>query len=180
MAREYTPTDEHAYDRPGAVYDRVDAPGDDGSAGYDTYEDPSDDGDARGFADLLKELRDESITLVRQEVALVKTELSEKATKVGRNVGYIVAGAGAGFFAAQFLLLALTVLIFQLLVFEWDEWPLYAAWIAPLIVGLVLAGLAGFLISKGIETLKNIDYTPTRTTESLKEDKQWLTDKIRG
>ena len=48
----------------------------------------------RSITDLLKDLRDESSRLVRQEVALAKTELSEKAAKLGRNAGYMGAGSG--------------------------------------------------------------------------------------
>src|SRR5688500_13231286 len=39
----------------------------------------------RSIADLLKELRDESPMLLRQEVALAKTEMAEKATAYGKN-----------------------------------------------------------------------------------------------
>jgi hypothetical protein len=42
---------------------------------------------------LFKKLRDDTTTLVRDEVSLAKTEISEKITSTSRNVGYLAAGA---------------------------------------------------------------------------------------
>jgi hypothetical protein len=39
---------------------------------------------------LLKQLRDEITTLIRDEVALVKTETRERAAVHGRNIGSLV------------------------------------------------------------------------------------------
>ena len=44
------------------------------------------------FSDLLKQLRDDTTTLVKEEVALVKTELSEKAAKISAHAVMVVAG----------------------------------------------------------------------------------------
>ena len=42
---------------------------------------------------LLKKLRDDTTTLVRDEISLAKTEISEKIASTSRNVGYLAAGA---------------------------------------------------------------------------------------
>jgi hypothetical protein len=43
--------------------------------------------------ELLKDLREESTLLLREEIALAKKEISEKISSTARNATYIVAGA---------------------------------------------------------------------------------------
>ncbi|HEY0007213.1 MAG TPA: phage holin family protein [Tepidisphaeraceae bacterium] len=133
-------------------------------------------GRERSIGELLKELRNESSVLVRQELALAKAEISEKATKAARNAAYIGAGAFLAYTALTFLLLAVTALLYVILRLMGAE--THGLWIAPLIVGLVL-GIVGYvLIQKGISTFKEQSLVPEKTTQSLKEDKQWLQDKV--
>ncbi|HEX8340513.1 MAG TPA: phage holin family protein [Tepidisphaeraceae bacterium] len=132
-------------------------------------------GRERSIGELLKELRDESGVLLRQEVALAKTELSEKAAKAGRNAAYIAAGGAVAYIGVVFLLLAVTVILYLILKALGAE--THGMWIAPLIVGLVVAGVGYVLIQKGISTFKNESLVPEKTAQSLKEDKQWLQDK---
>jgi hypothetical protein len=61
--------------------------------------------DGRSMVELLKELRDETVTLMRQEVALAKVELSEKAVRYGRNIAYLAIG-GLILYAGLLFLLA--------------------------------------------------------------------------
>jgi len=131
--------------------------------------------DDRSIGELLKELRDESGVLLRQEVALAKTELSEKAAKAGRNAAYIAAGGAVAYAGALFILLAVTAMLYLILRALGAEW--HGLWIAPLIVGLAVAIVGYVLIQKGITTFKNESIVPEKTTQSLKEDKQWLQDK---
>jgi Putative Actinobacterial Holin-X, holin superfamily III len=56
------------------------------------------------IVDLLKNLRDDTTTLVRDEISLAKTEMSEKIASSSRNVGYLAAGALVAY-AALILLL---------------------------------------------------------------------------
>lgn len=48
--------------------------------------------DDRSIGELFAELAQESATLVRQEVQLAKTEMSQKASRVGKDVGFLAAG----------------------------------------------------------------------------------------
>jgi hypothetical protein len=129
------------------------------------------DSDPRSVADLIRDLRDESTALLRQEVALAKTEMTEKATKLGRNVGYLLAGASVAVIAVLFLLSAVSEGL-RLLIND-TEWAPHGDWIAPLIVGLFVTGLAMSLISKAKHALANTSLVPEKTIETLKEDKQW-------
>lgn len=132
--------------------------------------------DDRSIGQLLKELTHESSTLLKQEVDLAKTEMSEKASRVGTNLGHVAVGGAVAFLGAIALLLfavyGLTSLMDQFL-------PLgVAVWLAPLIIGAILAGVGYSMIKKSLETLKQESVAPKKTTQSLQENKAWLKEKI--
>lgn len=133
--------------------------------------------DPRSLADLVKELRDESVALVREEVALVKTEMSEKASTVGRSTGLLIAGGAIAHLGLIFLLLAASYGLYVAIGLA--GLPVHALWIAPLIVGVVVGGVGLAMFSSAKRTLTNISPMPERTKTSLKEDKQWLQAKTR-
>lgn len=130
----------------------------------------------RSIGQLLKELRDETTTLLRQEVDLAKTELSEKASRVGKNLGSLALGGGVAFLGALALLAAviygLTSLLNQFMSVG------VAIWLAPLIVGLALAAVGYSLVQKALATLKQESLTPRTTTQTLQENKEWLRAKM--
>ena len=54
-----------------------------------------------------------------------------------------------------------------------------AVWLAPLVLGLVLLGVGAALIGKGVNTLREHLYlVPEKTKQTLKEDKEWLRQKV--
>lgn len=122
----------------------------------------------RSLGELFSELAGETSTLVRQEVALAQTELTQKATKVGKNVGFLVVGGAVGYAA---LLAVLAAVIIGLAHF-------IPAWAAALIVGVVVGIVAYLLISSALTALKKTDLTPRNTVETLKEDAQWLKNQV--
>jgi uncharacterized integral membrane protein len=132
--------------------------------------------DDRTIGQLLKELTHESSTLLKQEVDLAKTEMSEKASRVGANLGEVAVGGSVAFLGAIALLLAvvygLTSLLSKFMSLG------VAAWLAPLIVGVVLAAVGYSLVKKALATLKQEGIAPQRTTQSLQENKEWLKQKI--
>lgn len=131
---------------------------------------------SESVADLLKDLRDEGTNLVRQEVALAKTEMSEKASLLGRNAAYLMVGAFIALLGLIFVVQAITAGLGVILVaMGLDEEQ--ALWLAPLIVGLIIAAIGAALISKSIKTIKNEPLAPTKTVDSLKEDRQWIQSK---
>lgn len=132
--------------------------------------------DARSLSDLIKNLRDETTLLVRQEFELAKTEMGEKAAKAGRNAGYIGAGSVLAHAGAIVLLLGLSALLYYGLV-EMGMAHMIAGWLAPLIVGAVVALIGYVLIQKGVSTLKHESFIPNKTVDSLKENQQWLSHK---
>lgn len=124
--------------------------------------------DERSLGDLFSELAAETGTLVRQEVALAQAELTVKATSVGKNVGFLAVG-GAIAYAGVLAILAGVILGLSLLI---------PAWIAAIMVGLVVGAVAFFLISSALEELKKTNLKPEETVESIKEDAQWLKNQV--
>lgn len=133
--------------------------------------------DDRSLGQILRDLRDETSTLLRQEVDLAKTEMSEKAATVGSNLGSVAVGGAVAFAGALTLLAALTLGLISLMseVMSRDV----AMWLAPLLVGLVLAAVGYSLVKKALQALKQEGIAPKRTTQSLKENKEWLTSKMK-
>jgi len=63
----------------------------------------------RSIGELFAELAKETGTLVRQEVALARTEMTQKAAEVGRNVGFLAVG-GLIVYAGLLAILAAVVI----------------------------------------------------------------------
>ena len=123
-------------------------------------------GDDRSLGELFSELSQETTTLIRQEVNLAKTEMSQKASRVGKDVGFMAAGgavADAGLLAIVAGVIALLGLVIPL-------------WLSALLVGLVVAAIGYFLVRRGLDALKQEDLAPRETIETLKEDKEWAKD----
>jgi hypothetical protein len=122
----------------------------------------------RSLGDLFSELSRETSTLIRQEVALAKSEMTDKATTVGKNVGFLAVGGAVAY--AGFLVLLGALVIILALFLPW--------WLSALIVGFVVAAVGYALVQKGLSTLKQVDMAPRETIDSLKEDKEWAKRQI--
>src|SRR4051812_50143365 len=125
----------------------------------------------RSIGQLLKELTQESRTLLKQEVDLAKTEMSEKASRVGANLGEVAVGGSVAFLGAIALLLAvvygLTSLLSKFMSLG------VAAWLAPLIVGVVLAAVGYSLLNKALAPPEPKSIAPQRTTPNFDGNKAW-------
>jgi hypothetical protein len=124
----------------------------------------------RSLGELFADLAQETSTLVRQEVALAKTELTQKASRVGRDIAMLVVG-GAVAYAGLLVLLAAVVFGLTALGLP--------AWLSALIVGLVVAAVGYFLVQRGRDALGREDLTPRQTIETLKEDAEWAKEQTR-
>jgi VIT1/CCC1 family predicted Fe2+/Mn2+ transporter len=118
----------------------------------------------RSLGDLFGELAAETGTLVRQEMALAQAELTTKASKAGKNIGFLAVG-GAVAFTAALTLTAAVILLLSLWI---------PAWLSALLVGLAIGIAAYFIVTSALTQLKKTDPMPRETIETLKEDAQWL------
>lgn len=127
---------------------------------------------------LLRELRDETSTLLRQEVALAKTELNENISHLLRHSLQIALGAFVAWAGLIVLLIGLGHLIGTIMVRAGVD-PCVATWLAPALVGLVVAIIGWALLSRAKHAVAHDDLVPRRTIESLRESQQWAQNKLR-
>jgi hypothetical protein len=125
--------------------------------------------DDRSLGELFSELAQETSTLVRQEVNLAKTEMSQKASTAGRQVGVLAAG-GAVAYAGLLAIVAGVIVLLN------DVMPL---WAAALLVGSVVAVVGYLLVRRALDALKREDFAPRETMETLKEDQRWAKDRTK-
>jgi MFS family permease len=120
--------------------------------------------DERSIGDLFTQLAAETGTLVRQEVSLAQAELTAKASKVGKNIGYLAIGGAVGYAAVLAILAGIVIGLSSFM----------PAWAAALLVGVVVGVVSFVMISSALAELKETDLKPEETVESIKEDAQWL------
>ncbi len=140
--------------------------------------DPTNDPREMSLAELLAELREELVRLVRGEVALAKAEMSAKIGEIARNVALVVAGALIAYTALIFLLLAAAAGTVNGLVAAGVA-DRIAGWLGPLVVGLVVGAVAAVLVTVAVRRLRAFTPTPTRTVDTLEETRRWIEHKIR-
>ncbi len=129
------------------------------------------------IGDLLRQLRDDTTSLVREEVALARTEIGEKLSRTGRNTAYLAVGGLVASSALLLILMALGHLLAGLFMREGMD-PGIAAFCGFLIVAIIAGGAAAMMISKALKALANESVIPERTARSLQEDKQWAQSKM--
>ena len=122
------------------------------------------------LGDLIRQLAQDSATLVRQEVALAKAELQSNVKSVARDLTMVAVGGVIALIGAMVLILFLVLAVGDAL----DEY-----WLGALIVGLLFVIVGGGLAKSNLNKLKHESVAPTRTLETLKEDKQWLQSEIK-
>ncbi len=123
----------------------------------------------RSIGELIGELSRETVTLVREEIQLAKAEMSQKASRVGKNVGFLVIGAVVAYTGVLALVAAAIILLGQVIPY----------WLSAAIIGFVIAAIGLFLVVKGANTLRQEDPAPRETVETLQEDREWLRDQTR-
>lgn len=113
--------------------------------------------------DLVKQLSEQTTTLVRKELELAKAELSEKGKVAGQGAGMFGGAAVVGLLALG----VLTAMILALLDKAMDFW------VAALIVTVLYGALAAVLAMSGRDRVKQATPPAEQTVETVKEDVQW-------
>jgi uncharacterized membrane protein YqjE len=125
----------------------------------------------RPVGELLGQLTQQTSTLVRQEIALARAELTEKARAAGGGAGLIGAGAVLALFAFGTLTATLILLLDHAM----------EAWLAALLVTVVYAAVAAVLALKGKQRIEeSTPPVPEQTVETLKEDVAWAKSQARS
>jgi hypothetical protein len=122
----------------------------------------------QSLGDLFSDLANETSTLVRQEIRLAQAEMTHKAVKAGKDVGYVAAG-GAVAYAALLAFMAGVIAILAYIM---------PVWLAAFIVAAIAGGAAYFMAMPALTELRKIDPAPRETVATLKEDAQWLKKQV--
>jgi uncharacterized membrane protein YqjE len=117
----------------------------------------------RGVGELVKDLANQTSTLVRQEIKLAQAEVTQKGKLAGKGAG-MMAGAAV---AALLMLGALTALLIVVL----DSFM--ALWLAVLIVTVLWGIVSAVLAQAGRNALQSATPPVPQTVETVKEDIQW-------
>jgi uncharacterized membrane protein YqjE len=124
--------------------------------------------DDRSLGELLGDLGSQVTTLVRKELELARTEMTDKASAASRDAALMGVG-GALLYAGLLGLMAAIVL--GLIEAGLDPW------IAALLVGVVVAAIGGALVARGRSGLATTDLTPKRTIETIQDDAEWVKER---
>lgn len=120
----------------------------------------------RSLSELVGDMTQDVSTLLRKEVELAREEIKVEAAKAAR--------AGGGFGAALYVGILAGVGLVMTLGFLLDE--VMPTWAAFLIVTILLGALAAAAFYVGKKQLETIRPVPEETIQTLKEDKQWLSE----
>jgi len=118
----------------------------------------------RSLGELFGKLSNETSTLIRQEMALARAELTEKGKEAGKGAG-LFGGAGAVGLLGAGAITAGIILLLDLAI---------AAWLAAIIVGLIYVAVAAVLGLKGRDRIQAATPpVPEQTVDTVKEDVEW-------
>ena len=119
----------------------------------------------RPTAELVRELSDQTTTLIRKEIELAKVELDGKRRRLTAGAGMF---GGAGLFGL-FAFGALTACLILALA------TVLSAWLAALIVAAVYGAIAGVLALRGKQQFaRATPPVPEQAVETTKEDLEWM------
>lgn len=121
---------------------------------------------------LLSSLSKDLTTLIQKEMELARAEVSEKVSQVNTGIAALAAGALVLFAGFLVLLDALVVGIAEFI-------PVDFLWLAPFIVGSVVAFIGFIMLQTGKSKLKSQNLAPNRTTHSLQQDKNLAKGQLR-
>jgi uncharacterized membrane protein len=124
----------------------------------------------RSIGELFGQLTQDMTLLVRQEVQLARTEMTEKLSKLTTNLISVGAGGFVAYLGGLALMAALILAVRDLA-------NISLAWSA-LIVGGILAIIGYVMLQRGMKELKEVELAPRRSVENIKDDVQSIKDDV--
>lgn len=117
----------------------------------------------RSATDIVQDLVQDLGNIVRAEIHLAKTEMTEKAAKAGRGAG-MMGGAGVIGLLAGAALVTCCIAALAIAI---------PVWAAALIMAFLLGVIATAAFSAGRKQLKSVNPVPEQTARTIREDVQW-------
>ncbi len=118
----------------------------------------------RSITDVFQDIVANVQTIIRSEVRLARTEVTEEVTKAGRAAGLISGGAVSALFTVWLLLLTILFALATVM----------PSWAAALILFVVMAIITAVLLATGKKRFKAVHATPEKTVETMKENVEWV------
>jgi VIT1/CCC1 family predicted Fe2+/Mn2+ transporter len=125
--------------------------------------------DERSIGQLVGDLAQETRTLIRQEIDLAKTELSNKATFVGKNAGFAAAGGVVALLGVLPVIAGIVIALGHAIGYATSAF----------VVGIVLIIAGAVLTMKALKAFKSEPLAPVKTQRQIKETKQWAKEQMR-
>ncbi len=129
----------------------------DGSAVMTTYSSEAE----RTLGTIIKDLTADLSMLFRSEIALLKLEMKDAATKLGGGAALLAGALTCALIGIAFLFVTITLGLVALGV---------PAWLSALIVTLVLFGGAAVLGLMGKKKLETVNFVPSESIEHIRSD----------
>ena len=123
----------------------------------------------RSVPEVLQDIVSNLQEIIRSEFRLAKTEIKEEASKAARPAATFGVGLISGIYGIGFMLLAAVYGLSTVM----------PAWLAALLVGIILAIVAGAFLGSGREKLKRINLSPDKAIKSLEENVEWSKHQIK-
>src|SRR5688572_11723120 len=125
----------------------------------------------RSLAELARDLANDTVTLVRQEIGLLKAEIRENARGLTGGAGKLAVG---GVLIVVGLLVLVAFLVVGLGALLGGEY-----WLSALIVALVLLGGGAGLGYLSVRRMSKASIMPAVTIETFRETTAWAGDEVR-
>ena len=119
----------------------------------------------RSIGELFGQLSQDMTLLVRQEIQLARTEMSDKLSRLATNLVSVAAGGFVAYLGGLALVAAVILALRDL--------ANISLAVSALIVGAILAVIGWVMLQRGLKEMKRVDLAPRRTVETLKDDVQW-------
>ena len=116
------------------------------------------------LSDLLRRFGTDAAALVKQEIALARLELRESAKGYAKEISSLVIAGVVGWFGAMTLVAFLVIGLGALI---------HNYWLSALVVGVVLAVVAGIMAKGALARMKHNSLAPEETMDTLQQDQRW-------
>lgn len=127
--------------------------------------------DAPSLGELFKRLTTDMGELIRQEAALVKTEVRRASATVARDAMKVGIAAGLAFSG----IIALTIFLILAIGNLFDG----NYWLSALLVGVAMLAIGAVMVKSAVNDIKGGALTPDQTIATLREDRAWASQQAR-
>jgi uncharacterized membrane protein YqjE len=125
-----------------------------------------------GIRTLVRDLAEESAALARAEVRLTRLEVGVVVRAIGKGTAIAAIGTVFALLGGMSLLVGVVLLI-------GDQWmPSDRYWLAALILLVVTGTIAAWFAQRGAKLVSPANLAPTETVTTLKEDSEWLKQRL--